>query len=109
MGIPLAYGEIAPVCVPFRGQEPCHAVEQECLQFRSITTHGGCVMFAVPGFSREKKFLERMTERGRVGFKAVAIILKRCCWIASVCSNGVVACWLTRCAKSATCCDPTGT
>ena len=33
-------------------------------------------MFAVPGFACKKKFLERMTERGRVGFKAVAIIFQ---------------------------------
>ena len=33
-------------------------------------------MFTVPCFSRKKKFLERMTERGRVGFKAVAVIFQ---------------------------------
>ena len=33
-------------------------------------------MFTVPCFSGEKKFLERMIERSRVAFKAVAIILQ---------------------------------
>jgi len=33
-------------------------------------------MFTVPGFSCEKKFLERMVERGRVGFEAVAVIFQ---------------------------------
>lgn len=75
MGIPLAYGEIAPICVPFRGQEPCHESSGNAYSSQHHD-HGGCVMFTVPCFSREKKFLERMTERSRVALKAVAIILQ---------------------------------
>ena len=75
MGIPLAYGEIASVFVPFRGQKPCHESSGNAYSSQHHD-HGGRVMFTVPCFSCEKKFLERMTERGRVGFKAVAIILQ---------------------------------
>ena len=75
MGIPLAHGEIAPIFVPFRGQESCHQSSGNPYGPQHHD-HSGCVMFAVPGFARKKKFLERMTERGRVGFKAVAIIFQ---------------------------------
>ncbi len=75
MGIPLAYGEIAPVFIPFCGQEPCHKSSRNAYSSQHHN-HGGRVMFTVTCFSRKKKFLERMTERGRIGFKAVAIILQ---------------------------------
>src|SRR6202795_5102169 len=75
MGIPLAHSEIGPVFIPFRSQEPCHKSGGNAYSSQHHD-HGGRVMFTVPGFSSEKKFLERMTERGRVAFKAVAIILQ---------------------------------
>ena len=75
MGIPLTHGEIAPIFVPFRGQEPCY--ESSGNTYRSQHhNHGGRVMLTVPDFSREKKFLERIIKRGRVGFKAVTIIFQ---------------------------------
>src|ERR1700675_3664718 len=75
MGIPLAHGEIAPVFVPFRRQESCHQPSGDPYSPQHHD-HGGRVMFAVPGFSYKKKFLEGRTERGRVSFKAVAIIFQ---------------------------------
>src|SRR5207247_11383465 len=75
MSIPLAHSEIAPVFVPFRSQEPCHQSSGNPYGPQHHD-HGACVTFAVPGLACKKKFLERMTERGRVGLKAVAIFFQ---------------------------------
>src|SRR4029077_9314420 len=75
MGIPLAYSEIAPIFVPFRGQESCHESSGNAYSSQHHN-HGSRVMFTIPCFSREKKFLKRMTECGCVSFKTIPIILQ---------------------------------